>query len=111
MKIKRATRFKVAQITAEYAILVTVIVAVLITMQIYVKRGLAARLKDAIDYPLTVPGSNFSTGQYEPDYYYKDSLSEQNSTIEESMERGGGINVSSTISSSTLSKEIINGTQ
>jgi len=62
-------KYKIAQITSEYAILVAVIVAALMAMQIYTKRAIQARVKDAIDYPVT--SGAFNTGQYEP--FYVDS--------------------------------------
>lgn len=53
-----------AQITSEYAILVSLIIAALVGMQIYLKRGIQARLRDAADYP--VASGVFTTSQYEP---------------------------------------------
>ena len=110
--IRKINRFRKAQITSEYAILVTVIIGVLIAMQIYIKRGVVARLLDAIDYPLNAAATNFSTNQYEPNYYYSDSLTEQNFTTNETMAMGGGISVSSEMTLSSLITEIFtNGTQ
>lgn len=40
---------KKGQSTAEYAILISLVVAVLVGMQIYVKRGIQGRFKDATD--------------------------------------------------------------
>lgn len=56
----------VAQITSEYAILLAVIIAALAGIQIYMKRGVQARVMDAADYPVNV--GVFSTDQYEPEY-------------------------------------------
>lgn len=76
----RLLRSKRAQNTAEYAILFAVVVGAFTAMQIYVKRGLNARIKDGTN---TIPGivagqeggvaANLftATSQYEP-YYIRD---------------------------------------
>ncbi len=51
---------KRGQSTAEYAILIGLVVAVVISMQIYVKRGVQARFKDASDDYV----ANMSTSSY-----------------------------------------------
>ena len=79
------------QNTAEYAILIGVIVAAAIAMQIYVRRGMQARIKSAVDYSQTADSTIFNTSQYEP--YYMDSSLEatSDSTSHEWMEKGGAI--------------------
>lgn len=66
---------KRAQTTAEYAILIALIVGAVVAMQVYVKRGIQGRVKDVVDH--TGAGGTvgeekltFSSGQYEP-YYNK----------------------------------------
>lgn len=59
---------KKAQSTVEYALIIGVIVAALIAMQTYVKRGLNARYHDGVNYLTTQTGEIGSTGQYEPYY-------------------------------------------
>lgn len=85
---------KRGQNTAEYAILIGVIVAAAIAMQIYVRRGMQARIKDAVDYSVTIDddGENvFNSTQYEP-YYMESSLAtESTSARSESMAKGGEI--------------------
>lgn len=86
------------QNTAEYAILIGVIVAAAIAMQIYVRRGMQARIKDAVDFAKT--GDDDSGGylysnetQYEP-YYMETSKSvttTQESTVGEALQAGGGV--------------------
>jgi len=61
---------KKAQSTAEYVIVLGLIVAAVLAMQTYVKRGFQGRIKDAVDY---VDQGNstttiFKTAQYEPGY-------------------------------------------
>jgi len=56
-----------AQSTAEYAIVIGLVIAAAVAMQVYVKRGLQAKIKDAADYNPT--SATMLTGQpYEPDY-------------------------------------------
>lgn len=82
---------KRGQNTAEYAILIGVIVAAAIAMQIYVRRGMQSRIKDAVDYSMTNPGTIFNTSQYEP--YYTQSAYDTTSASQssESMAVGGQI--------------------
>ena len=79
------------QNTAEYAILIGVIVAAAIAMQIYVRRGMQARIKDAVDYSMSADDEIFNNSQYEP--YYMDSSLEttSDSKSSEAMAQGGEI--------------------
>lgn len=56
------------QSTVEYALIVGVIVASLIAMQTYVKRGLNARYHDGVNFLTTETAAIGSTNQYEPYY-------------------------------------------
>ena len=62
-----------AQNTAEYALLIALVVAGIIAMQTYAQRALQARVRDASHYMSTSADVNTigSTGQYEP--YYLES--------------------------------------
>ena len=69
---------KRGQSTAEYAIVISVVIAAIIGMQLYVKRGLQAKAKTAMDAFGTVNGVIGNAGpnlgvmnQYEP--YYAES--------------------------------------
>lgn len=83
------------QNTAEYAILIGVIVAAAIAMQIYIRRGMQARIKDAVDYTSTADddaGMNvFSSTQYEPYYMSTDFTTTQTGATTEAMQVGGGM--------------------
>lgn len=70
---------KRAQSTAEYAILIAIVVGALIGMQVYVRRGLQGRIRDVVDSPamisvtptgqgLTNLDVSFSGDQFEPYY-------------------------------------------
>ena len=52
-------RNRKAQSTLEYAILVVIVIAALLTLQTYIKRGIGGRLKQASDDI----GDQFSTGE------------------------------------------------
>ena len=66
-----------AQSTAEYAVLFGLVVGAVITMQVYVKRSLQAKLKDTSGLMTSQTGSVGgqslgSTEQYEPYYLYRE---------------------------------------
>ncbi|MDD5004889.1 MAG: hypothetical protein PHS93_00055 [Candidatus Omnitrophica bacterium] len=86
---------KRAQNTAEYAILIGVIVAAAIAMQIYVRRGMQARIKDAMDYSMTIGNETgegiFTQSQYEPYYMESNMSTASRSDRSEAMEKGGQI--------------------
>jgi hypothetical protein len=68
---------KRAQSTAEYAIVLALVVGAVVAMQVYVKRGLQGRIKNAVEFVGVngnVGGSDFgfSTNQYEPYYVSSD---------------------------------------
>jgi hypothetical protein len=58
-------RKRTGQSTAEYAIVIGLVIAAVVAMQIYVKRGIQAKIKGVVDYQ---PNAMFTTTQYEPDY-------------------------------------------
>ncbi len=66
-----------AQSTAEYAIVIGLVIAAAVAMQVYVKRGLQAKVKGAVDFndptaintPTELGGQMLGkTTQFEPDY-------------------------------------------
>ena len=64
---------KRAQNTAEYALLIALVVAGIIAMQTYAQRALQARVRDASEYmTATQFGNIISQDQYEP-YYLSSS--------------------------------------
>jgi len=65
---KKLIRNKKAQNTAEYAILISLVVAGIIAMQTYAQRALQARVRDAGQYLKTQTSDLGSTVQYEPYY-------------------------------------------
>jgi len=75
--IRKHLMSKKAQSTAEYAVLFGLVVGAVITMQVYVKRSLQAKVKDAsklmTDQTGAVEGIDLATTeQYEPYYLYRE---------------------------------------
>jgi Flp pilus assembly pilin Flp len=68
---KKLIKNKKAQQTAEYALLISLVVAAVIAMQTYAQRTLQARVRDAGKYLTTQTSSLGNTAQYEP--YYLDT--------------------------------------
>jgi len=89
----RYLRKKVGQNTAEYAILVGVVIAGVVAMQLYVRRGMQARIKDAVDYSLNIDDAPdvFKTPQYEPYYYSQSMQTEQSQQSYEQSKIGGAV--------------------
>jgi Flp pilus assembly pilin Flp len=74
-----------AQNTAEYALLIALVVAAIIAMQTYAQRSLQARVHDASIYLATSTGTIGNSTQYEPYYtqtnYAKDTNSVENKRL------------------------------
>jgi len=93
----RLLRNKKAQNTAEYAILIALIIGVFSAMQIYVRRGMQARIKSGADnIPQMVIGQTEggvsgdlfgNATQYEP-YYVREGEYSMTSTTKEGTEKG-----------------------
>ncbi|OGX45733.1 MAG: hypothetical protein A3G38_02000 [Omnitrophica WOR_2 bacterium RIFCSPLOWO2_12_FULL_51_8] len=88
--------FQKAQSTAEYVIVLGLIVAAVVAMQTYIKRGLQGRIQEAVDY--TDQGGQldaatavqFTGAQYEP-YYLRSQFSRTRNAYDvENLETSGG---------------------
>lgn len=98
----RKLRNRRAQSTAEYAILIGVVVAALVAMQTYVKRGFQGRMKDATDFFATNTSQIGTTTQYEPYYLAQTRNTQTTADSSENTATGGGIaRDSSTVTNST----------
>jgi uncharacterized protein (UPF0333 family) len=90
---------KRGQSTAEYAILIGLVIAAAVGMQLYVKRGLQARTKGGMEYFFNVTSGNADvnltavnyTRQYEP--YYQNSAYDVAQTSNQQMKMGKITNV------------------
>ncbi|MFA6358485.1 MAG: hypothetical protein WCY09_07510 [Candidatus Omnitrophota bacterium] len=61
-------RLRKGQSTAEYAIVIGLVIAAAVAMQVYVKRGIQGKMKDATDYNDPAASMLGVTTQYEPNY-------------------------------------------
>jgi Flp pilus assembly pilin Flp len=69
---KKLMKNKKAQQTAEYALLISLVVAAIIAMQTYAQRTIQARIRDASTHLTSETSELGSTAQYEP-YYLETS--------------------------------------
>lgn len=87
---------KRGQSTAEYAIVIGLVVAAAIAMQVYIKRGIQAKVKDGTDLLTSVTGAVAgqtlgTTEQYEP-YYMESTFGVTRAqTATDSTLTGGGV--------------------
>jgi len=79
---------KKGQSTAEYAIVIGLVIAAAVAMQVYVKRGLQGKIKDATNLSL---GSNFTTNRYEPYYASQNLTSTKDASMTSATATGGGV--------------------
>jgi Flp pilus assembly pilin Flp len=77
-----------AQNTAEYALLIALVVAGVIAMQTYAQRALQARIHDASNYMATQTNTIGTNTQYEP--YYQQSSYNVNSNSVDNKKLGTG---------------------
>ena len=89
------------QSTAEYAIVIGLVIAAAVAMQIYVKRSLQAKVKDAVDYN-DPAATMLSTSQYEPYYLSSSATSTRDESTTATTATGGGV-VRSTTDNATRS--------
>ena len=66
--LRKLLNNKKAQNTAEYAILISLVVAGIVAMQTYAQRALQARIRDASQYLVRQTSNLGLTNQYEPYY-------------------------------------------
>ncbi len=69
---RKLAKNKKAQNTAEYAILISLVVAGIIAMQTYAQRALQARVRDASQFLVSSTNNLGDTLQYEPYYLNSD---------------------------------------
>ena len=76
---------------AEYAIVFTVVIGAIIAMQLYVKRGLQAKVKDVTDDVGLGLTTTTKTSQYEPYYASSDYSTTQAQKGRENFLTGGSV--------------------
>jgi len=107
-----------AQTTAEYAILIALVVGAAMAMQIYVKRGLQGRVKDVVDHTgtggevgTTGDQLSFTAGQYEPYYLTSTANTQQDTRDTENVAEGGVVGrTSNSTTSANRNQTILPGT-
>lgn len=98
------------QSTAEYAIVIGLVIAAAVAMQIYVKRSLQAKVKDAVDYN-DPAASILKTTQYEPYYAGSAMTSTRAATDTENTALGGGVSRTTTDTSTRTGTQTTSATQ
>ena len=105
-------RLRKGQSTAEYAIVIGLVIAAAVAMQVYVKRGLQGKVKDATDYvdsdAATVLGN---TTQYEPYYQGSDMTGTRNASNQEQSAAGGAVNRTDTETSTRTGDQTVGAVQ
>ena len=88
---------KTAQTTAEYAVLIALVIGAVVAMQVYVRRGINGRIQEVVDH--TGQGGDvggttlqFSGKQVEPYYLSSTSQTSQSSTNNEILSEGSAVN-------------------
>lgn len=89
---------KKAQTTAEYAVLLGLVIAAVVAMQVYVKRGFQGKIKEETDK---------LGAQYEPEYLGTDFTSNRDTAETETTIEGGGVTRTVTKDTSTRTGEQI----
>lgn len=96
------------QSTAEYAIVIGLVIGAAVAMQVYVKRGIQGKMKDAVDYnDPSAAGVLGSTGQYEPYYLGSTMTSTRGATSAENLAEGGSVTRTQTDTSSRTGTQTI----
>jgi Flp pilus assembly pilin Flp len=80
---RKLMKNKKAQQTAEYALLISLVVAAIIAMQTYAQRTIQARIRDASQHLATATSNLGTTVQYEPYYLETDYTTERDETTEQ----------------------------
>jgi hypothetical protein len=98
---KKLIKNRKAQQTAEYALLISLVVAAVIAMQTYAQRTIQGRIRDAGSYLSTQTSALGATKQYEPYYLDKSYDIDRSDTTTEiqngSTMRGVGYKADSTV--------------
>lgn len=97
------------QSTAEYAIVIGLVIAAIVAMQVYVKRGLQGKVKDAVDYKDSTDTITGTTRQYEPYYTESSMTSTQAVSDSESTVSGGGVSRTAATTATRTGTQTITG--
>lgn len=84
-------RLRKGQSTAEYAIVIGLVIAAAVAMQVYVKRGLQGKIRDAVDFTQKAGAVTIGNDQYEPYYLTQNLQSTRTASQTENTAIGGGV--------------------
>ncbi|MCX5693760.1 MAG: hypothetical protein NT014_01300 [Candidatus Omnitrophica bacterium] len=87
-------QLKKGQSTAEYAIVIGLVIAAAVAMQVYVKRGIQGKMKNAVDYndPEAAKIGIGADTQYEPNYQTTTNMKATRESKEDTEAKlGGGV--------------------
>lgn len=94
----RIFRNRRAQTTAEYAILIAIVVGAVVAMQVYVRRGIQGRIKNVVDHnPAATAATSgegaltFTGEQYEPYYQASEAQTKRASEQSDILGKGGAV--------------------
>ncbi len=87
---KKLLKSKLAQTTAEYALLIALVVAAVIAMQTYAQRAIQARIRGAAQYMVNGTSELGNAVQYEP-YYTESSYKVDRSSTDVSIHNNSTI--------------------
>ena len=96
--LRKLIKNKKAQNTAEYAILIALVVAAIIAMQTYAQRALQARVRDASQFMTDATNGIGTSAQYEPYYQKSDYAVTRNESETEILDANTVSRVSGTTS-------------
>ena len=91
MHVIARARNRRGQSMAEYAIVLTVVIGAIVAMQLYVKRGLQAKVRDVTDDVGGGLTTTKHTSQYEPYYASSAMNTKQNQQGSEAYQTGGTV--------------------
>ena len=101
---KKLMKNKKAQQTAEYALLISLVVAAIIAMQTYAQRTIQARIKDASSHLVSETQTLGTTTQYEPYYLTTDYGTKRDDTTQQIQDIKKGNAIFKTAVQSTTTK-------
>jgi len=78
------------QSTAEYAIVIGLVIAAVVAMQVYIKRGVQAKVKDAVDFKDADDNITDPKLQFEPGYTHYDKMNATHDLTENTTVSEGG---------------------
>ncbi|MCX5714624.1 MAG: hypothetical protein NT033_07460 [Candidatus Omnitrophica bacterium] len=104
---------KRAQTTAEYAILIAIVIGAVVAMQMYIRRGVQGRIRNVVDHvgsggKVGDADFTFSKEQYEPYYASSEATSGRQSNEQEILGKGGVVGRAA-VEQTKQNRQVVNG--